>query len=230
MRKSIARILLGLLGLLILYFIAAMIGAIIPNGNHESVETNPHESTEILLLAGPIHYDFLIPLTDDVRKDFAEFTSAGVPIFDPAAEWLLIGWGARNFYTTAGSYADVSASAVVRAIFGDSSVLRTEVLGPIRPDLDLPRFKVNEAQFKQMRQAILDSFAREADGIIPVSGNLSSRDQFFAASERFHLFRTCNTWVGDMIQAAGLPFGRWVPLPYSVSLSHSNFLAHEPTD
>jgi hypothetical protein len=48
-------------------------------------------------------------------------------------------------------------------------------------------------------------------------------DGFFAAKDRFHLFRTCNVWLSDLLAKAGVPFGRWTPTPFAVRLAFRRF-------
>ncbi len=49
----------------------------------------------ILVLSNPIHTDIAIPLSDDNRAAFAFLGGAGIPVADPGAQWLVIGWGGR---------------------------------------------------------------------------------------------------------------------------------------
>jgi hypothetical protein len=101
-------------------------------------------------------------------------------------------------------------------------VLRAEVLGPLNTLPDLRSFNFDEAEYAAFLAAIADSFDRPEEG--PVRSlnvpGFTPRDRFYAAKGRFHLLRTCNTWVSHMIRASGRRFGLWTPLPYSVSLSH----------
>jgi uncharacterized protein (TIGR02117 family) len=184
-------------------------------------------SHQVLLVAGPIHYDFLIPLNARVRARFAFLAASGLAITDPRSEWLVIGWGARDFYTTAGDYKDIELSAIVKGALGDRSVLRVDVLGALPPLPDLPRVGFTDTEFDALLSAMASSFeAGPAQQVqqLPHSGFTKS-DAFFAAKGTFHFFRTCNTWVAQMIQASGRRFGVWTPLPYSVRLSHRLYLS-----
>ena len=97
----------------ILYFVAGYAGALIP-GAHAGLASG----TDVLigLARAPIHYDFLLPMSPELRARYGFAASAGVPINAPQAEWLLVGWGSEAFYTTAGSYADMQPGAV---LYGD---------------------------------------------------------------------------------------------------------------
>ena len=67
----------------------------------------PEDATiEIGLIAGPIHYDLLLPLTPEIRSRFAFANKDGVGVDNPRAGWLFAGWGAREFYRAVGAYSD----------------------------------------------------------------------------------------------------------------------------
>lgn len=220
------RVAAGLGGLVLavaLYLLAALAGAVLPNG-----APVPPEGTDVYrvgIVLGPIHADLLIPLTPALRQDFSFADSAGIPVQNPRAEWLLVGWGAQEFYTTVGRYSDVTARAVWRGVTGDASVIRVEVAGRINDFTGIDLLALTPDQFDALTAATLNSFARGPDGN-PVSlahPGFSGTDGFFAAKDRFHLFRTCNVWLSDLLAKARVPFGRWTPTPYAVRLAFRRF-------
>ncbi|TLP69406.1 TIGR02117 family protein [Parasedimentitalea maritima] len=203
-----------------LYLSAALIGAIVP-GSLISAAQQDGPDTEILLVAGPIHYDFLLPLNASTRARFSFLNDTGLPLQHPNARWLVVGWGAYDFYTTVGSYNQISTTAVLKGIFGDRSVMRVDVIGALRDDLNLPGFTLHSGEYAALTDAIADSFSQDPNGEpqpIDFAG-FNDTDQFYEAKGRFNILRTCNTWVGRMLRASGRRFGAWTPLPYSVTLS-----------
>lgn len=222
-----AKVLLLPFGFLGLYCLAALIGAIIPAGygRQDAGERNNGErSHQVQLIAGPIHYDFLIPLDRTTRARFQFLEQVGLPVSHNRAEWLVIGWGARSFYTT-GTYRDVTAAAVSKGIFGDSSVLRVDILGPLPHLPEVPKISFDDREYMAFLEAIAESFdlaENDRPKSLPHPG-FTPTDRFLAAKGQFHLFRTCNTWISNMIQASGRRFGIWTPLPYSVTLSQWRF-------
>lgn len=206
------------------YLLAAVAGALIPGRVQDAPERQGPPVT-ILLAAGPIHYDFLLPLTPETRTAFAALDLHGLPVTAPGAEWLIVGWGAREFYTTTGSYADLSTAAIWRSFTGDASVLRVDVIGPLRAGLDLPALTLDAGQYASLLSAIDDSFRRDQKGaLVPIPGpGFGPTDRFFAAHGRFDILRTCNTWIAAMLRTAGLRFGAWTPTPYAVTLSLARF-------
>lgn len=129
--RLIRNALLALAALVAAYLLAAAAGALIP-GPMQDAPAQPGPPVTIRLVSGPIHFDFLLPLTPETRAAFAPLARHGLPVDAPGARWLIIGWGAREFYTTTGSYADLSLTALWRSFTGDASVLRADVIGPLR--------------------------------------------------------------------------------------------------
>lgn len=197
----------------LLYICLGLAGGLWSSGDARKVA---RADAVIGLIAGPIHYDLLIPLTPDTRARFGFALAAGVPVGHPGARWLLVGWGARGFYTSTATLADMEAATVWKAATGDSAVMRLDVLGPIGDIAEISRIKVSDAEMTDLVTAVLASLASTT--ALPLLG-FTETDAFFPAHGRFHLLNTCNVWIGDVLRAAGLPFGRWTPFPQSIRLS-----------
>ena len=78
-----------------------------------------------------------------------------------------------------------------------------------------------------MLDSIWDSFEHNGTGApdrLAIEG-YTPTDGFYAAKGRFDLLRTCNVWIGERLRDAGLRFGRWTPMPLSVSLSFDLYQA-----
>ena len=203
-----------------LYLLAAGAGALIPGSTAERVG---EPAVWVGLAAGPIHYDFLLPATAEVRETFAFAARAGIPVDEPRVEWLVVGWGAEAFYTTVGTYADVSLGATWKGITGDRSVMRVGAVGPVSsPRIEWIR--LSQPEFEALVASIRADVA-PGEPVLPVPTRPGSA--YFASPGAFHLFRTCNVWVGEKLRAAGLRFGRWTPTTFAVrfSLGHFGHLA-----
>lgn len=222
--RRLSHIATALLLLPLLYFAAAGLGALLPGGH---IDLPQGRDVTIGLLRGPIHYDLLLPLSPDLRAQYDFADAAGVPIRNPAAEWLVVGWGARGFYTTVGSYAELTPGAIWNGMTGDDTVLHLDVAGQFTDLPGLTYLPLSRAQFTALLAHIDDSFQRDQTGavvVLPNSG-LGPHDAFFAAKGHFNLLYTCNVWVGETLRAAGVPFGAWTPTPQSVSFSLRWFTA-----
>lgn len=211
--RGLAAVLAAPFLILALWFGAGLAGALLPG----SVTPQPGAQThDIRLIGTAIHYDLALPLTPEIRDRFAFAESAGVPLQDPSAAWLLIGWGARGFYTQAGSYADIPLAATARAAFGDASVLRLEVWPGFRPE-DVPQTQILRLSDAGMA-ALLDHITAEIGPPLP-GASLTGTDAFFHGQTRFSALRTCNVWLGEALRIAGHPLGAWTPTPQALRLS-----------
>ena len=214
--KRVFRLITWLLVPFLAYFGAAILGALIPHGNRADIAADP-PNHEIILVAGLIHYDILLPVNDATIASFDFVEAAGVPLSNPQVRWLAVGWGSEAFYTTTGSYTTLSASTVWTAATGDAGVIRFEVAGPLPIHPKLRRVQISEAQLQAL-QASIRADLNSTPVALPLSG-FSPTDAFFPAAGRFNIFRTCNVWVADKLSDAGLAFGAWTPTPYGVTLS-----------
>ncbi|MFN3210380.1 MAG: DUF2459 domain-containing protein [Roseovarius sp.] len=215
---------MALVAVVCTYLLAAIAGALIPGPLSLPPSAEDGPPVEIRLVAGPIHYDFLLPLTHRTREGLGMLKEAGLPLQEPQARWLVIGWGSRAFYTHEGSYGDVPAATLWRAVTGDAAVLRADVIGPLPSDFEAPVLRLTQAQYSALLTAIADDLNRDANAAraLTVRGFTDS-DMLFEARGSFHIFRTCNTWIARTLRRAGVPFGFWTPTPYAVTLSHGWF-------
>lgn len=182
------------------------LGAIIP-GTTEGSDSPHVTAVKIGLEQGTIHTDFLLPLDDLTRRDFA------VLDLPETAEWLLVGWGAREFYTTVGAYSDISLSALWSALSGDRAVMRFEAIESRRPEMII---NLDRDEYKRLRQVILS----ETDFTRPIGKDLLRQgDQYFAAKGNFNAINTCNQWIAHSLKHAGYRFGLWTQTTWAVRLS-----------
>ncbi|MDP1577673.1 MAG: TIGR02117 family protein, partial [Cypionkella sp.] len=201
----------------LVYFAAGFVGAVIP-GKHADLA--PGTDVLIGLARAPIHYDFLLPMSPELRARFGFAEAAGVPVNAPQAEWLLVGWGSEAFYTSAGSYADMKPGAVWTAVTGDKAVLHLDVAGDVSGVEGISYFTLSDAQYQALLGSLEANFQRDQTGApLALDAHFNDHDAFFAAEGDFNLLHPCNAWLGETLRAAGVPFGIWTPTPQAVELS-----------
>jgi uncharacterized protein (TIGR02117 family) len=213
--KALARLFAGLCFAILLYLMAAVVGAFVPG---RVVDMQGGSETTVILAAGPIHYDLLFPADPETLQAFGFLGDVGVPMHDP--DWIIVGWGSRAFYTATGTYQDMALAPVGKAVVGDSAVLRFDVAYGDLNDFGLA-VPMSYAQLAMLRGQILQELARDEQGaLVPVAGaGFTATDVFLAANSRFSILRTCNVWIGDVLRGAGVKMGIWTPTPYAVTLS-----------
>ncbi len=201
------------------YLVFGLFGGLIP-GPIEHTSSYGRD-VRIGLARGPIHYDFLLPLNSDARARFGFAMEAGVPLLHPKARWLVLGWGAAEFYAKTAAVGEISVGPLAHAITGDSAVLRLDVARPVDGLPGITFLTLTQGQYDALLTQIEESFARDGDGapIAAALGSFGMTDAFFEANGQFNIFYTCNTWIGARLRGAGVPMGLWTPTPQSIDLS-----------
>ncbi|MGX9356053.1 DUF2459 domain-containing protein [Roseobacteraceae bacterium S113] len=211
-----------------IYLIAsiALAWITLPTGQHAA--DNTPASERIYLATGPIHTDLVVPLTPATRARFDWVLGLGVPIDHPQATALVIGWGAREFYTATGAYSDLAIGPVWRAIAGDASVLRFDVIAGDPSDHGFRPLQLTPNQLSRLFAKIEDTLLKGSQTVPLSHPGHTATDVFLPAKGRFNLFQTCNTWIGQVLRKSGVAFGIWTPAPYSIVISH--WAAHAQTN
>ena len=192
----------------LLYLAAGTLGGLIRTG-----KVADSADAVVLLLPSPIHTDIVLPVTPEVRRAFAFLADAGQPITDPATTWIVVGWGAHDFYQRTRTAGDLRLRPALRAIMGDSAVMRIETGGAGWDTSRLSRVSLTAAQFTRLVTGIRASVSRP----VPLPGpGFTPWDAFYPATGRFTLWRTCNVWVGDMLRQAGARVGIWTPFTWTL--------------
>ena len=144
----------------------------------------------IVLRAGDISPDTLPELGDFPEAEFVEFS-----------------WGDKDYFPDphAGVFAALRA-----AFWSNGSVLH--VVG-FRGDLKtfyrgaaMTEVRLAPASFDRLTNFISQAFSRpDTRGRSQPSPGLFAHSRFYPSTHRFSVFRTCNTWVAEALESAGLP-------------------------
>jgi uncharacterized protein (TIGR02117 family) len=125
----------------------------------------------------------------------------------PDADYLEFGWGDRDYYQAP----DPGLGSALKAAFWSSgSVLHVVAFkGAVEnyfPHSEIVEIALPEDAFQPLIQFISETFSR-SDAAPPVETRpgLYGNSRFYPARGRFHLFRTCNTWVAEALRSGGLP-------------------------
>jgi uncharacterized protein (TIGR02117 family) len=175
----------------------------------------------VLVLSNPIHTDIAIPLDDVLRTRFAFLAEAGVPVGNPGAKYLVIGWGGRSFYLETPHWADIKPLPVLRALTIDRSVMHVDVTGTLRDDDPaITRLQTDDVGMARMLDFIRSSFAQQDGKPMPILDTRYGRyDAFYEANGFFNALIGCNTWTARALREAGLRTGTWNPVPQTLAIS-----------
>jgi uncharacterized protein (TIGR02117 family) len=127
-------------------------------------------------------------------------------------QWLEIGWGDENFYRHVPTIGDLTLPRALRALFqpGNRSVLHvvgvTGDLARVFPVADVIAVPLSRAGFERLLRKLDATFSAPQDGALPDAGpGLYGPSLFYPATGTFSIWHVCNHWIGDLLDAAGLP-------------------------
>lgn len=205
----------GLKALLVLpisvacYLLAAWILAQIPlNSNAETGDI------PLFISSNGVHADIIVPLKNDVF-DWTTILSPEDSIAGGAhTQYVGIGWGERNFYLHTPNWQDLKISTALQALSGLNQTLMHVTYYSFEPveDAETVKFSVTPAQYARLVAEIEESFAFENGQVTPVQGaHYHDYDAFYAAKGRYHLLKTCNTWLNSTLKQSELKSVLWTP-------------------
>jgi uncharacterized protein (TIGR02117 family) len=125
----------------------------------------------------------------------------------PQAEFLEVGWGARDYYMGR----DQGFWGTLKAALGQTqSVLH--VVGFRGPPAhyfrssEVIELAVPEGGFRRLVRTIHDAHERGgAETVAPLGRGLYGDSRFYPAWEQFSLLNTCNVWTARALRSGGLP-------------------------
>jgi uncharacterized protein (TIGR02117 family) len=212
MRRLIRWSVFSLFGAALLYFVAALLLGFVPGTARPAV--GPRDYAFFACDNG-VHVDLVLPAVGAGRDWFSYFPPQDFAGDVIGASHVALGWGARDFYVATPRWGDIRPWPTLRALFWlDQSVLHVTYVGDPTGRENCRALSTDaagrEALFAFVDATLGDRPRREeAPGYEP-------NDAFYAAAGRYSLFRTCNIWTVEALQAAGLPMAPWMPFSFQV--------------
>ena len=219
------KVLLKAVGILLaaplLYFAAALLGALIP--------ANPrwHEAergVRIFVRTNGVHTWIMVPSVA-AGIDWRGIAPAA-HIRDPRyyGNYLAIGYGNRDFYLNTPTWGDLSLRTALAAAFGRGpSLVHVEhEWNPKANDYQQPII-LRPGEYRKLAAHISASFDLAGGKSHPLLGRgYGPADVFYQARGPYNAYRTCNEWTGEALRAAGVRTGVWTPLSESIMVRLGN--------
>ncbi len=140
-----------------------------------------------------------------LAQDFKPRTSLHTTFFDDK-RWIEVGWGDAAFYQAE----DATFRMAVAALFSPTEAVM-HVYGfdgtPTRnfPSSKVVRVHMSDGGYRKMLAFVRNGFTRDANGApSPIKRGQYGRSYFFHAEGTYSLFRTCNTWNAEALEAGGI--------------------------
>jgi len=137
-------------------------------------------------------------LSEKLMPELADFSEA---------RFIEFSWGDKDYFPdpASGIFAAVKA-----ALWSEGSVMHlvgfADTMEHFYRGAAVTELRLNSSAYDRMVDYINQTFSREASsGRAPAAPGLFPNSRFYPASRSFSMFRTCNTWVAEALELAGLP-------------------------
>lgn len=209
--EFLAKALLSFLLVMLLYFVAAVAGSVIPVNTSQPKDGN----VTIYLRTNGVHTDFIFPVRNKIM-DWEELIPSGTILSKTATfQYISFGWGDLKFYKETEEWSDLRFPVAFQAVFlKKPSALHVTFEPAIRMTKPVVAVNITEKQYKKLVEYVHATFKTDnAGNPNPVEGlHYNQHDAFFHANGSLHFFYTCNTWVNDGLKHADLRACLWTPL------------------
>jgi uncharacterized protein (TIGR02117 family) len=136
----------------------------------------------------------------------------------PASAWTMVGWGDAEFYIGRGwSLRRMGEAVRAAAPPADPALIR---LTPLSRDPDaafeggVQRLELSGEGAERLLRRLDRSFRLQAGAPVEIRSREDHGDaRYFESVERFGPPKLCNTWTGELLDAAGLPTTPMLHLP-----------------
>lgn len=147
----------------------------------------------------------------------------------PAAEFIEFSWGDKDYFPDpqSGVFAGLKA-----ALWSGGSVMHlvgfSDTVDNFYRGATVTELRLSAIAYGRMVDYISETFAREKSlGRARAAPGLFPQSRFYPASRTFSLLRTCNTWVAEALEQAGLPISTGIVI--TAGNLRSQLLAAQPT-
>jgi uncharacterized protein (TIGR02117 family) len=197
-----------------LYLVAALVLGAIPVNRDFRPTPN---GVAIAVCSNGVHTDFVLPVKAGEVDWSAIFLPAHYPADVTRFDHIGIGWGDLDFYRATPTWSDFDLGTALAALTGlGPAALHVQYRRGPGTKEDCRRAEIGLPQYHALANYI---GATIASTDAPAAPGYGKTDLFYPARGHFSLVMSCDVWVGEGLQAAGLPSGRWTPFAFQV-LSH----------
>jgi len=134
-----------------------------------------------------------------------------------AADFVAVGWGDREFYLHTREWKDLTVGRALGALSGMHGALLHVTYLRKADFLDYAyALPLSKAQYAKLVAYVVAAAVQRKGRLQHVPGAYTAQDAFYEANGTYHLFQTCNTWIGSGLREAGVKVSRWTPFDQQV--------------
>ena len=214
-RKILKRTFYVLASLVAIYSVTVLLGLLPVNNDFVPAD----DGIEIWVVSNSIHSDFVVPIqTEEINwRDFLSVNN--LPAETSKATHCAIGWGDLGFFVNTPTWDDLTLATASNALLWPSRSCLHVDLTNIEEFEGAVSVRISSQQYRELVSYIQKSFRKTNGKLAIIDGaGYGDSDMFFEANGSYHMFQTCNCWIGNGLKAAGVRTGWFTPLPKTVFL------------
>ncbi|MEH6757651.1 MAG: TIGR02117 family protein [Parasphingorhabdus sp.] len=208
--KWLKRIFASLAAAVALYLIAALFGSILPANPYWK---SPDDGIKLYIETNGVHTGIIMPIHSDVHDWGALIRPEHLDDPTEYGSHILVGWGHEGVYRNTRYWQNLRFKDATSAILGSDDVLLHvyHLKYPQAYPHYRRAFKVSEAEYRLIVEAIKSRFLFDPSGNAIPSSGYGKDDLFYEARGHYNAFYTCNSWTSDVLSQAGIRTGIWTP-------------------
>ena len=215
--KRVAKILLGTLAI----YVTVLLIGLVPVNNDFQPDPN---GIRVYLVSNAVHADMIVPKSSSVVDWTQKFDSEPFGLAFHDESHVAFGWGDRGFFLETETWEDLNISTAANALLLPSKTCVHVAF--TNPDYytNAVSVSISENQYQALVDHIEQTMKKDHLGrFIQIPGySYSYNDAFFDACGRYHLFNTCNSWIGRGLKSSGVRVPWLTPMPKSPMIYLSN--------
>lgn len=197
-------------GMVLFYFLCAFVLSRIPIKG-----ASLGNDVTIYLMTNGVHTDFVVPVKNDIMDWTAMVKFEHTRSNDSTQNYLAMGWGDKGFYLQTPTWAELKPSVAFKAATGlSTTAIHATFHSKITLGESCRQINVSTGQYQKLINYITSSFKQDQNGrfiYIKTTANYGNNDAFYEAHGSYNMFQTCNEWVNDGLNEAGLKSCVWTP-------------------
>lgn len=214
-RRILLRAVAAFTAIPLLYLAAALLLGLIP-ANWQWREAE--QGVVVFVTTNGVHTGIAMPLHNDLM-DWRPYVPAEHLRVPATGNYIVVGYGHRDFYLNTPSWAELSLSTAINASLGlGSTLLHVDHIQDPRKNQWRRALTLTPDEYRRLTRYVRERFRLdEAGRTIPVPGRgYGDNDAFYEAQGGYSAILTCNEWTGRALRAAGVRTGLWTPFEQSV--------------
>lgn len=168
----------------------------------------------IYVRSNGVHTEICMPV-ENQQKNWLNVIPLGDYQDTTQTEFIAIGWGDKGFFLNTPTWAELTVSTALNAVFLPSSTAMhvdycTE---PVESEM-CKLVHLSADQYKKLCDYVEGSFDKKKGSVQLIPGHsYGLTDNFYEANGSYHAFRTCNVWTNNGLKAASIRTSVFSPFP-----------------